>query len=100
MLSVLYALEHLILDNFVAFQLVYHHYPWHKALLLEEFAENETELRQSKYLSNIVEQDHRNIKRVVGPMMGFKSFNTTRRTLRTSEWNHSRLCRKNWWVVR
>jgi transposase-like protein len=32
------------------------------------------ELRQSKYLNNIVEQDHRAIKRVVRPMMGFKSF--------------------------
>ena len=32
------------------------------------------ELRQSKYLSNIVEQDHRAIKRVVRPMLGFKNF--------------------------
>jgi putative transposase len=32
------------------------------------------ELRQSKYLNNIVEQDHRAVKRVVRPMMGFKSF--------------------------
>ena len=32
------------------------------------------ELRQSKYLNNIVEQDHRAIKRVVRPMLGFKSF--------------------------
>jgi len=32
-------------------------------------------------LSNIVEQDHRNIKRIVKPMMGFKTFNTARRTL-------------------
>jgi transposase-like protein len=40
----------------------------------------ETELRQSKYLNNIVEQDHRNIKRIVKPMMGFKSFNSARRT--------------------
>jgi len=41
----------------------------------------ETELRQSKYLNNIVEQDHRNIKRIVKPMMGFQSFNSARRTL-------------------
>nr|MBD3885496.1 DDE-type integrase/transposase/recombinase [Phormidium tenue FACHB-886] len=41
----------------------------------------ETELRQSKYLNNIVEQDYRNIKRIVKPMMGFKSFNSARRTL-------------------
>ena len=32
------------------------------------------ELRQSKYLDNIVEQDHRAIKRRVRPMMGFKAF--------------------------
>ena len=32
------------------------------------------ELRQSKYLNNIVEQDHRAIKRVVRPMLGFKTF--------------------------
>ncbi len=41
----------------------------------------ETELRQSKYLNNAIEQDHRNIKRIIKPMMGFKSFNTARRTL-------------------
>ncbi len=45
----------------------------------------ETELRQSKYLNNIIEQDHRNIKRIVKPMMGFGSFNTARRTLRGIE---------------
>ncbi len=32
------------------------------------------ELRQCKYLNNIVEQDHRAIKRRTRPMMGFKSF--------------------------
>jgi putative transposase len=31
------------------------------------------ELRRTKYLNNIVEQDHRAIKRIVRPMMGFKS---------------------------
>ena len=41
----------------------------------------ETELRQVKYLNNVVEQDHRTIKRIVKPMMGFKSFNSARRTL-------------------
>lgn len=42
----------------------------------------ETKLRQSKYLNNIIEQGHRNIKRIVKPMMEFQSFNTARRTLR------------------
>jgi transposase-like protein len=47
----------------------------------EEAIEKETELRQSKYLNNIVEQDHRNIKRIVKLMMGFKTFNSARNTL-------------------
>ncbi len=43
------------------------------------------ELRQKKYLNNIVEQDHRGIKRLVKPGTGFGSFNTARRTLRGYE---------------
>jgi hypothetical protein len=35
-----------------------------------------TELRQSKYLNNVVEQDHRVVKRRVRPMLGFKTFAT------------------------
>jgi transposase-like protein len=31
-------------------------------------------IRQSKYLNNLVEQDHRNIKRRIRQMLGFKSF--------------------------
>jgi putative transposase len=39
-------------------------------------AERETpiKIRQVKYLNNIVEQDHRAIKRRIRPMMGFKDF--------------------------
>ena len=44
-----------------------------------------TELRQVKYLNNQVEQDHRFIKRLTKPGMGFGSFNTARRTLRGME---------------
>ncbi len=43
------------------------------------------ELRQVKYLNNIVEQDHRFIKRVVKPGLGFGSFNSARRTLKGYE---------------
>jgi len=43
------------------------------------------ELRQCRYLNNIVEQDHRFIKRLVKPGMGFGSFNTARRTIRGYE---------------
>ncbi len=42
-------------------------------------------LRQIKYLNNIVEQDHRGIKRLVKPGMGFGSFNAARRTIRRYE---------------
>ncbi len=44
-----------------------------------------TELRRVKYLNNMVEQDHRFIKRLVNPGMGFGSFNTARRTLKGYE---------------
>jgi putative transposase len=36
---------------------------------------------QSKYLNNIVEQDHRFIKRITRPMLGFKEFNSAAATL-------------------
>jgi transposase-like protein len=38
-------------------------------------------LRQVKVLNNIVEQDHRRIKRLVRPGLGFKSFTTASRTI-------------------
>jgi transposase-like protein len=36
--------------------------------------EASAEIRQVKYLNNILEQDHRAIKRLVRPMLGFRSF--------------------------
>ena len=33
-----------------------------------------TRLRSSKYLNNLIEQDHRGIKSRTGPMLGFKRF--------------------------
>ena len=38
-------------------------------------------IRQVKYLNNIVEQDHRGVKRVTRPMLGFKSFDAAQSTL-------------------
>jgi putative transposase len=38
-------------------------------------------IRQVKYLNNIVEQDHRGVKRVTRPMLGFKSFTAAQDTL-------------------
>jgi IS6 family transposase len=43
------------------------------------------EIRQVKYLNNIVEQDHRNIKRITNPMLGFQSFHTANKTLKGIE---------------
>ena len=40
----------------------------------EEEAWNHTKLRSSKYLNNLIEQDHRGIKSRTGPMLGFKDF--------------------------
>ena len=37
--------------------------------------------RQNKYMHNIVEQDHRRIKRITRPMMGFKSFRSAQNTI-------------------
>ena len=37
--------------------------------------------RRGRWLNNMVEQDHRRIKRRTGPMLGFKGFRTARRTL-------------------
>ena len=51
---------------------------------LEEFNnENDTsiEIRQVKYLNNIVEQDYRSIKRITNSMLGFKSFDSAFITL-------------------
>src|SRR5712692_663841 len=39
------------------------------------------EIRKIKYLNNIVEQDHRGVKRVTRPMLGFKSFDAAQDTL-------------------
>jgi transposase-like protein len=38
-------------------------------------------IRQVKYLNNVIEQDHRAVKRVTRPMLGFKSFAAAHNTL-------------------
>ena len=45
-------------------------------------------IRQVKYLNNIVEQDHRAIKRVTRPMLGCKAFATAQATLTGIELRH------------
>ncbi|WP_020160034.1 IS6 family transposase [Methylobacter marinus] len=48
---------------------------------LQEETGHAFEIRQSKYLNNLVEQDHRAIKRIIRPMLGFKTFNSAYCTL-------------------
>ena len=43
---------------------------------------------QSKYINNIVEQDHRFIKRITRPMLGFKAFHSAAATLAGIETAH------------
>jgi putative transposase len=38
-------------------------------------------IRQVKYLNNMVEQDHRGVKRITRPMLGFKAFDAAQATL-------------------
>jgi putative transposase len=45
-------------------------------------------IRQVKYLNNMVEQDHRGVKRVTRPMLGFKSFDAAQGTLAGIELMH------------
>jgi transposase-like protein len=45
-------------------------------------------VRQVKYLNNIVEQDHRAIKRVTRPMLNFKSFRSAGAVLAGIELMH------------
>jgi len=54
-------------------------------LKADESLPKTTKTRQVKYLNNIVEQDHRFIKRCIKPGLGFGSFNTARRTLKGYE---------------
>ena len=46
------------------------------------------ELRQSKYLNNLIEQDHRAVKRRTRPMMGFKTFESARKVIAGIETMH------------
>jgi len=49
---------------------------------------NKIEIRQIKYLNNVVEQDHRFIKRITKPMMGLKEFHSAHATLMGIELHH------------
>jgi putative transposase len=53
-------------------------------------------IRQVKFLNNVVEQDHRAIKRVTRPMLGFKSFEAAQGALIGIELMH--MLRKGQWA--
>jgi len=50
-------------------------------MISDETLSNKATLRKIKYLNNIIEQDHRFIKRKVKPMLGFHSFKTAEKTI-------------------
>ncbi|WP_245267484.1 MULTISPECIES: IS6 family transposase [unclassified Methylosinus] len=45
-----------------------------RELLAQHRGSARTRIRSSKYLNNLIEQDHRSIKLRLGPMLGFKRF--------------------------
>ena len=50
-------------------------------------------LRHSKYLNNKIEQDHRAVKRITNPMLGFKSFWSAQKT---DCWNRDHAYGEEW----
>ena len=54
-------------------------------------------IRLVKYLNNIVERDHRAVKRITQPMLGFKSFRTAQAILAGIELMH--MIRKNQFMM-
>jgi transposase-like protein len=59
-----------------------------KELKAEGVLSRRCRLRQCKYLNNIIEQDHRNVKRRMRLAMGYGSFRTAWRTLQGIETIH------------
>lgn len=59
-----------------------------EALQTQERLPKNTTLRQVKYLNNLIEQDHRFIKRLTKTGLGFKSWRTAWKTLRGYESMH------------
>ena len=56
---------------------------------LDEHAEgNQCRIRSSKYLNNLIEQDHRSIKLRLGPMLGLKQFRRAATTIAGIELMH------------
>ena len=60
---------------------------------MTQFSSHSLIITQSKYQNNIIEQDHRFIKKRVKPMLGFQSFKTAKTTLSGIE--NMRMIQKN-----
>ncbi|CDH33425.1 transposase (fragment) [Xenorhabdus bovienii str. Intermedium] len=52
----------------------------------EKIKDNDIIIRQNKHLNNLIEQDHRNVKRQTRPMRGFKNFRRAQTVLVGIEW--------------
>ena len=50
--------------------------------------DKKSELRPVKYLNNLVEQDHRSVKRITNAGLGYQSFHTAGQTIRGIEIMH------------
>ena len=62
--------------------------PAFEALQREKTLPENCQLRQCKYLNNVVEQDHRFVKRRVNPGLGFGAFAMAQRTIQGYEAMH------------
>jgi IS6 family transposase len=62
--------------------------PAFEALQQEGMLPESCQLRQCKYLNNVIEQDHRFVKRRVNPGLGFGAFATALRTIQGYEVIH------------
>jgi putative transposase len=60
----------------------------HAIRVFNKRAYSKIKVRQCKYLNNIVEQDHRFIKKRIVQCLGFKEFESARRTLSGIEMVH------------
>jgi hypothetical protein len=67
---------------------------YHRRSYLERYSRYNAEhgtaivIRKTKYLNNMVEQDHRGVKRLTRPMLGFKAFDAAQSTLTGIELMH------------
>ena len=59
-----------------------------KRMKKDEDFYKDTSHRPIKYLNNLIEQDHRFIRKIIRPMLGFKSFETATKTIVIIETMH------------